>query len=136
MSKTKTTKLADIQEWTWPYSPKHLGDALRIKNLITEDIDAFEGVDGRISFSIGILERRGDAHVLHYHNKETGIYYVLRGRARITVDEKTIDATPGTLIYMPTKTKHKVVNDGNEPFLMAIIYLRPRLAEFTTEWLE
>jgi mannose-6-phosphate isomerase-like protein (cupin superfamily) len=39
---------------------------------------------------------------------------VLSGRAKVTVDDEEIDATPGTAIYIPVASKHKILNDGGE----------------------
>jgi mannose-6-phosphate isomerase-like protein (cupin superfamily) len=42
---------------------------------------------------------------------------VLSGRAKVTVDDEEIDATPGTAIYIPVAAKHKILNDGGEKFV-------------------
>ena len=79
----------------------------------------------------------GEKHLMHYHEIESEIYYVLKGRAKITVDDDVIDAEPGTTIYMPPGTKHKVVNDGDETCVCIWLYNFPGYPEkITYKWLE
>lgn len=54
---------------------------------------------------------------LHHHEEDAEFYYVLSGRAKVTVDDEEIDATPGTAIYIPVAAKHKILNDGGEKFV-------------------
>jgi mannose-6-phosphate isomerase-like protein (cupin superfamily) len=42
---------------------------------------------------------------------------VLSGNAKVTVDDEEIDAAPGTAIYIPVASKHKILNDGEEKFV-------------------
>jgi mannose-6-phosphate isomerase-like protein (cupin superfamily) len=41
----------------------------------------------------------GEVHLLHYHKRETEIYYVIQGRAKMRIDVEEIDAASGTAIY-------------------------------------
>ena len=54
---------------------------------------------------------------LHHHAEDAEFYYVLSGRAKVTVEEELIDAEPGTAIYIPVAAKHSILNDGEEKFV-------------------
>ena len=87
-------------------------DWLNYKRLIWEQM-------GSIDLCIGISELPpGKVLGLHHHVGDAEFYYVLSGRATITVDDEVIDATPGTAIYIPKDAPHKILNDGEEKFVM------------------
>lgn len=74
---------------------------------------------GSSDLCIGIGELPpGKVLGLHHHVGDAEFYYVLSGRATITVDDEVIDATPGTAIYIPKDSPHKILNDGKDKFVM------------------
>lgn len=78
--------------------------------------------------SFGIAELTpGGVHSLHHHEDTSELYYVLEGKAKITVGKGTAEATRGTTIYIPAKTKHKVVNDGKENFVFVWVLNLPEI---------
>lgn len=87
-------------------------DWLNFKRLIWEETGSKE-----LCVGVGELDP-GRVLGLHHHVGDAEFYYVLSGRATITVEEKEIDATPGTAIYIPPSAKHKILNDGKEKFVM------------------
>ncbi len=87
-------------------------DWLNFKRLIWEETGSKE-----LCVGVGELEP-GRILGLHHHVSDAEFYYVLSGRATITVEDKKIDATPGTAIYIPPSAKHKILNDGKEKFVM------------------
>jgi mannose-6-phosphate isomerase-like protein (cupin superfamily) len=87
-------------------------DWLNFKRLIWEETGSKE-----LCVGVGELDP-GRVLGLHHHVGDAEFYYVLSGRATITVEEKEIDATPGTAIYIPSSAKHKILNDGKEKFVM------------------
>jgi mannose-6-phosphate isomerase-like protein (cupin superfamily) len=87
-------------------------DWLNFKRLIWEETGSKE-----LCVGVGELEP-GRILGLHHHVGDAEFYYVLSGRATITVEDKKIDATPGTAIYIPPSAKHKILNDGKEKFVM------------------
>ena len=87
-------------------------DWLNFKRLIWEETGSKE-----LCVGVGELDP-GRVLGLHHHVGDAEFYYVLSGRATVTVGDEEIDATPGTAIYIPPSAKHKIVNDGREKFVM------------------
>jgi quercetin dioxygenase-like cupin family protein len=55
----------------------------------------------------------------HLHEREDEAYYLLEGYLRVTVGERTLDAGPGSFIYLPRAVPHswKVVDGDTARFL-------------------
>ena len=87
-------------------------DWLNFKRLIWEETGSRE-----LCVGVGELPP-GKVLGLHHHVGDAEFYYVLSGRAKITVDDEEIDAKPGTAIYIPPDSPHKILNDGEEKFVM------------------
>lgn len=109
MSKVSRAVRYDDVPWKRNDDPR---DWLNYKRLIWEQM-------GSSDLCIGIGELPpGKVLGLHHHVGDAEFYYVLSGRAKITVDDEVIDATPGTAIYIPKDSTHKILNDGKEKFVM------------------
>jgi len=106
--KGKVIRFEDIP-WRRNDDPR---DWLNFKRLLWEETGVKE-------FCVGIGELDpGRVLGLHHHVDDAEFYYVISGRAMVTVEDLEIDATPGTAIYIPPSAKHKIVNDGDEKFIM------------------
>ena len=55
----------------------------------------------------------GKASLLHYHKICEETYYLLRGQARMVLDEKTFTANPGEAILVLPQQRHQIFNTGN-----------------------
>lgn len=51
---------------------------------------------------------------LQYHNKRTETWTIVKGNLKITVGEVTKNYSYGQTISVPTGTKHRIENIGNE----------------------
>lgn len=126
----KVIKLGEVQSWQ-RYGDRKSGDDTEWKTLISEE------VNGSKDLLFGICRLQpGGTHLSHCHKKESELYYVIKGRAKVTIDEMEVDADAGTAIYMPAGTTHKVVNDGNETWIAAYAYNFPSSKKLTYEWTE
>lgn len=69
--------------------------------------------DGQFSL-IDQVAPPGFATPLHVHHREDEAFYVLDGAISVLVGERTIDATPGTFVYLPRDVPHafRVVSAG------------------------
>lgn len=86
-------------------------DWLRFKRLLWEETGSKE-------FCVGLGELDPGRWLgLHHHEGIAEFYYVLGGRAKVTVEGEELEATPGTAIYIPPSAKHKIINDGDEKFI-------------------
>ena len=61
-----------------------------------------------------------DPHI-HHHNDE--LFYVLEGLMRFQVGEKTVEAPPGTFLFVPRGTVHAARNVGTEPARLLAAYV-------------
>ncbi len=104
----RVTKLEDIP-WKRNDDPR---DWLNYKRLIWEETGSKE-----LCVGLGELPP-GKILGLHHHVGDAEFYYVLSGRAKVTVRDMEIDATPGTAIYIPESAVHGIFNDGDEKFVM------------------
>ncbi|HET6469867.1 MAG TPA: phosphomannose isomerase type II C-terminal cupin domain [Geminicoccaceae bacterium] len=50
---------------------------------------------------------------LHHHREEHWV--VVRGRARVTRGEETLELGPSQSVFIPTRTAHRIMNPGDEP---------------------
>ena len=107
MSKLKRAIRLEDVEWKRNNDPR---DWLNYKRLIWRETGSTD-----LCIGLGRLDP-GKVLDLHNHPEDAEFYYVLEGKAKVTVDEELIDATPGTAIYIPVAAKHKIVNDGEESF--------------------
>lgn len=87
-------------------------DWLNFKRLVWEETGSKE-----LTVGIGELPP-GKILGLHHHVGDAEFYYVLSGRATVTVEDMKVDATPGTAIYIPPDAKHSIVNDSDKNFTM------------------
>lgn len=50
----------------------------------------------------------------HSHEDQEEIFYCLSGRGRIMVDDEEMPLEPGVAVYVPPKSIHQLINDGDE----------------------
>lgn len=67
--------------------------------------------------------RKGNVPPPHIHHREEETFYVLEGEMTVSVGDRTIKATPGTLVTVPRDTVHSFVVESEE--LRALILLTP-----------
>lgn len=75
---------------------------------------------------------KGTVVSLHYHQKGSEIFYILKGKAIFIVGKKKIKTKPGMIIDCPAKTIHGVVNDAKETAEILIFKIYPH--ERDTYW--
>lgn len=52
---------------------------------------------------------------VHVGPEEEEIYYVTDGKGYVVLNEKKIPVKPGSVVYIPPKTEHYVINTGDAP---------------------
>lgn len=50
----------------------------------------------------------------HEHENTEQVYYFIRGRGKMRIDGKEYSVQAGDAVHLPPKTKHQVINDGEE----------------------
>jgi len=106
--KGKVIRLEDVP-WRRNDDPR---DWLNFKRLLWEETGSTE-----LTVGFGELPP-GKVLGLHHHVGDAEFYYVLSGRAKVTVEDLEVDATPGTAIYIPPDAKHSIVNESREKFVI------------------
>jgi quercetin dioxygenase-like cupin family protein len=82
---------------------------------------------------LGRLEPGAEAH-RHHHEREYQAMYVLKGEARVSLgDAAPVDCGPGTVVRIPPGLDHHVVNMGDEPLELMLVYSPPLAPRDDTE---
>lgn len=68
-----------------------------------------------VSFGMAVVQ---DGIKPHYQKVSDEIYYILRGRGRLTVGNETRELTEGDTAAIPKGQVHGFVNTGEEPCLV------------------
>jgi len=50
----------------------------------------------------------------HSHSDFEELYYIIKGRGEIRIDNKKENIEEGDLIYIPPGSEHEIINDGKE----------------------
>ncbi len=50
----------------------------------------------------------------HDHENVEQVYYFVRGSGKMLIDEVEYPVTAGDAVHLPPKTKHQVINDGED----------------------
>ena len=67
-------------------------------------------------FSMGLQQVDPHSEIpLHSHDDAEEILFVFGGRATATVGDETAEIVPGSVVFIPPKTNHGFVNNGDEP---------------------
>jgi mannose-6-phosphate isomerase-like protein (cupin superfamily) len=103
----------------------------RVDSVPTETIDGTQRAD-LVSGEIGaerfgmllITVRPGSPpHVkYHFHKKKETAFFILKGKARIVVENKEYVVGPNDIIFVPPGEKHQLVNVGNTELKIIEVY--------------
>lgn len=63
----------------------------------------------------------GGWHNTHSHDMTEQAYYVAAGEARVTIGDETFDVGAGTLLYLPARLEHSMLNIGDGPLVNLLI---------------
>ena len=55
---------------------------------------------------IEAVGRKGNAPPPHIHHREDEIFYVLEGELAVSVSDRTMNAVPGTMVFLPRNVQH------------------------------
>ena len=100
---------ATALDWqTSPRYPEELQRVVRWKTLIGGDVVPEPDV------RFGVLEIAPHAGYPDHRHPSPELYYVVSGRARWTVGDRTFTAEAGTAVRTPPNTVHRMVNPGDE----------------------
>ncbi|WP_127844482.1 phosphomannose isomerase type II C-terminal cupin domain [Psychroflexus aestuariivivens] len=58
-----------------------------------------------------------------YHHKRSEVWTIVKGEARITLDDVDTDYKSGDVIQIPLKAKHRIMNIGQEKLIFVEVQL-------------
>jgi quercetin dioxygenase-like cupin family protein len=72
---------------------------------------------------------------LHYHNKQTEIFYILKGECHIFINDEEFVAKPGDAFICSPGDRHNLWNKTDKPFKLAVFKI-DLTQENDTNWTE
>jgi quercetin dioxygenase-like cupin family protein len=70
---------------------------------------------------IEAVGRRGNVPPPHIHHREDEIFYVLEGEIVVTVEDRTINVTPGNLIFLPRDVRHSFTIESEQVRMLQLL---------------
>ena len=58
--------------------------------------------------------RKGNVPPRHIHHREDEIYYILEGEIVFSVGDRTIEGTPGTMVFLPRDVPHSWTTESEQ----------------------
>lgn len=88
----------------------------------------------RHSVAIAVIPP-GKSSLSHYHPETEESYFILRGRARMTLGDEEAIVGPGQAVLIQPQKPHKIINIGEED-LEFLAFCVPAWEPTNTVWLE
>jgi quercetin dioxygenase-like cupin family protein len=67
------------------------------------------------------VARKGNVPPPHIHHREDETFYVVEGEMTFSVGDKTIKATPGTMVFAPRDIPHSFTIDSDEVRILVMV---------------
>lgn len=67
----------------------------------------------------------GSSSDVHVHEESEEYWIIIDGRGEIVVDDDKIAIEPGMIVYAAPKSKHCIINTGNEPLKAYFLFAPP-----------
>jgi quercetin dioxygenase-like cupin family protein len=64
---------------------------------------------------------RGNVPPPHIHHREDEIFYVLEGEVVVSVDDRTIKVTPGTMVFLPRDVRHSFTIESEQLWMLQLL---------------
>jgi len=83
--------------------------------IIYELVGASEATGAAVRHSVAVVViPPGKSSHAHYHRVSEETYYILRGAARMVIDEHTFQLAPGQACLIQPGERHQIFNLGDE----------------------
>ena len=70
---------------------------------------------------IEAVSRKGNDPPPHTHHREDEIFYVLEGEVVVSVGDRTIKGTPGTIIFLPRNVRHSFTIESERARMLILV---------------
>jgi mannose-6-phosphate isomerase-like protein (cupin superfamily) len=92
---------------TTPYLVRRIQDAPTVQCPCGMSTRALTAADGTpCNLHVTFIQDS----VKHYHRETTEVYYILEGRGKMELNDDVVDVEPGTILYIPPLTAHRLVS--------------------------
>jgi quercetin dioxygenase-like cupin family protein len=78
-----------------------------------------EDTQGQFSL-IEAVARKGNVPPPHIHHREDESFYLLEGEITVSVGDRTMRATPGTLVFLPRGVRHSFTIDSEQARILIL----------------
>jgi mannose-6-phosphate isomerase-like protein (cupin superfamily) len=119
----------DPDDETWMRAGGNPRDRGRLVELVSDELVGSE----RLTVGLAWLSP-GEVHLLHHHPHADEWYYVISGSAEFTVGDETVRGTPGSTLWIPASTPHRIHNDRGETLEFLWGFDQPRLDAVGIVW--
>jgi mannose-6-phosphate isomerase-like protein (cupin superfamily) len=99
--------------------------------LVTEQTGAKE-----IAGLMGVMPAGSGGVRYHYHDKRESVLFILSGQGKALVEGKEYGLGPNTVMFVPPKQKHKVMNVGNSELRYIEFFTNPPMLSDFVEVVE
>jgi quercetin dioxygenase-like cupin family protein len=80
------------------------------------------GADTHGQFAlIEAVARKGNVPPPHIHHREDEIFYVLEGEVVVSVGDRTIKGTPGTMVFLPRDVAHSFTIESEQSRMLILL---------------
>ena len=70
---------------------------------------------------IEAVARKGNVPPPHIHHREDEIFYVLEGEVVVSVGDRTIKGTPGTMVFLPRDVAHSFTIESEQSRMLILL---------------
>ncbi len=105
-------KVFHAEEIDWIEAPGHFS---AFSKLLVNESHGSKYFDFRISS----YQPKGYCEA-HTHQNAENIYYIIKGNGIVELDGKRQRVSPGTVIFIPPKVKHAILNTGFEDLIFIV----------------
>jgi quercetin dioxygenase-like cupin family protein len=70
---------------------------------------------------IEAVSRKGNVPPPHIHHREDETFYVLEGEVVVSIGDRTISATPGTLVFLPRDVPHSFTIESEQSRMLILL---------------
>jgi quercetin dioxygenase-like cupin family protein len=79
-----------------------------------------EDTEGQFAL-IEAVNRKGNGPPRHIHHREDETFYVVEGEVTVSVGDRTITATPGTMVFLPRGIPHTFAIESDQARMLVLV---------------
>ena len=104
-----------------------------LKVILSPDINP--DVEG-FTFLVSTLAPNGGCTNMHMHEDSSELMIFMSGKGKAWIKGLEYEIRPGVAIYAPPCVPHKTMNTGDEPLMIACVFVPPISTEYIRQNIE